>query len=74
VSSTGWWEGLTACSSSNLGNDPLAAIMNAPLIRCDVAPVDAAGDQPGRLQLSDFGGQRAALVFALLGRRKQGVV
>ncbi|MFC0206269.1 disulfide bond formation protein B [Novosphingobium soli] len=36
----GWWEGVTACTASPLatGGDPLAAIMNAPLIRCDVAP------------------------------------
>ncbi len=32
----GWWEGLTACSSlSTGGGDPLEAIMNAPLVRCD---------------------------------------
>ncbi|MCT2557818.1 disulfide bond formation protein B [Tsuneonella sp. YG55] len=32
----GWWEGLTACSSlSSGGGDPLEAIMNAPLVRCD---------------------------------------
>lgn len=31
----GWWQGPTACSSTSLGNDPLASIMNAPLIRCD---------------------------------------
>ena len=36
----GWWKGLTACSSSALaaGGDPLDAIMNAPLVRCDTAP------------------------------------
>lgn len=35
----GWWEGLTACTSLvEAGGDPLTAIMNAPLIRCDVAP------------------------------------
>ena len=35
----GWWEGFTSCTSqTSLGNDPLAAIMNAPVIRCDVAP------------------------------------
>ena len=34
----GWWEGLTACSSNALGDDPLASIMNAPIVRCDVAP------------------------------------
>ena len=69
----GWWEGLTSCSSSSLGNDPLAAIMNAPLIRCDVAPWTLLG-----ISLAGFNFlisvSSAALVFALLGRRKQGVV
>lgn len=32
----GWWEGLTRCASS--GAMTLDDIMNAPLIRCDVAP------------------------------------
>jgi len=35
-----WWEGITHCTSSVFstpGQDPLAAIMNAPVIRCDVA-------------------------------------
>jgi disulfide bond formation protein DsbB len=31
-----WWEGLTTCSSTSSGHS-LADIMNAPLIRCDVA-------------------------------------
>jgi disulfide bond formation protein DsbB len=40
----GWWEGLTACTSNVAdGGDPLEAIMNAPLIRCDVAPWTLAG-------------------------------
>jgi disulfide bond formation protein DsbB len=40
----GWWEGVTACTSSvESGGDPLEAIMNAPLIRCDVAPWDLFG-------------------------------
>ena len=36
----GWWQGLTACSAPATagGGDPLEAIMNAPLVRCDVAP------------------------------------
>ncbi|MXO91370.1 disulfide bond formation protein B [Pontixanthobacter aquaemixtae] len=36
----GWWEGLTSCATAigAGGGDPLDAIMNAPLIRCDVAP------------------------------------
>jgi disulfide bond formation protein DsbB len=34
----GWWQGLTACSATATGSaDPLAAIMNAPIVRCDVA-------------------------------------
>jgi disulfide bond formation protein DsbB len=33
-----WWEGFTTCSSLvKPGGDPLEAIMNAPVIRCDVA-------------------------------------
>jgi disulfide bond formation protein DsbB len=40
----GWWQGLTACTSTELaGGDPLAAIMNAPIVRCDVAPWSLAG-------------------------------
>jgi len=36
----GWWEGFTACSVdlADAGRDPLEAILNAPLQRCDVAP------------------------------------
>lgn len=35
----GWWEGVTACTVTAMsGADPLEAIMNAPLVRCDVAP------------------------------------
>ncbi|MFT4028069.1 MAG: disulfide bond formation protein B [Novosphingobium sp.] len=32
-----WWEGLTACTATGLGGggNPLDAIMNAPIIRCD---------------------------------------
>ena len=68
----GWWQGLTACSSSNLGSDPLASIMNAPLIRCDVAPWSLLG-----ISLAGFNflisASSAAIVFALLGRRNEGV-
>ncbi|MBD3730007.1 MAG: disulfide bond formation protein B [Sphingomonadales bacterium] len=32
----GWWEGVTACSRvASGGGDPLDAVMNAPLVRCD---------------------------------------
>tara|TARA_R110000824_G_scaffold387613_1_gene582966 strand:- start:905 stop:1384 length:480 start_codon:yes stop_codon:yes gene_type:complete len=35
----GWWEGLTSCATNlPAGGDLLESIMNAPLVRCDVAP------------------------------------
>ena len=36
----GWWEGVTACTAlpSADGDDLMEAILNAPLVRCDVAP------------------------------------
>ena len=41
----GWWEGLTACSTSigAGGGDPLQAILDTPLVRCDVAPWSLLG-------------------------------
>ncbi|HEY0960562.1 MAG TPA: disulfide bond formation protein B [Novosphingobium sp.] len=40
----GWWQGLTACSTAlPAGGDPLEAIMNAPLVRCDVVPWSLLG-------------------------------
>ena len=32
----GWWEGPSHCTGIALGDDPLASIMNAPVVRCDV--------------------------------------
>lgn len=35
----GWWQGFTACTTTAAaGGDPLQAILDAPLVRCDVAP------------------------------------
>jgi len=41
----GWWEGLTTCSNpiAEVGGDPLQAIMDAPLIRCDEVQWSLAG-------------------------------
>lgn len=40
----GWWQGLTECSTVGAsGGDPLDAIMNAPIVRCDVAPWSLMG-------------------------------
>ncbi|HEX4846648.1 MAG TPA: disulfide bond formation protein B [Novosphingobium sp.] len=41
----GWWEGLTACTTTAAadGGNALDAILDAPIIRCDVAPWDLFG-------------------------------
>lgn len=41
----GWWQGLTTCTNpiDSSGGDALAAIMNAPLIRCDAPQWTLAG-------------------------------
>jgi disulfide bond formation protein DsbB len=41
----GWWEGLTSCTSTirGTGEDLLKSIMNAPIVRCDVAPWNLFG-------------------------------
>jgi len=67
----GWWEGLTACTSETaLGDNPLDAIMNAPLIRCDRAQWTLLG-----ISLAGFNFlisvPAGLMVFSLL-RRGQG--
>jgi disulfide bond formation protein DsbB len=66
-----WWEGLTACSSPSLGGgDPLAAIMNAPLVRCDQVQWSLFGiSLAGWNFLFSTGG--AILIGALLLRGKR---
>lgn len=40
----GWWQGLTRCSTTvETGGDAMAAIMNAPMVRCDAAPWSLMG-------------------------------
>lgn len=68
----GWWTGFTACTSGvEMSGDPLKAILDAPVIRCDVAPWDLFG-----ISLAGFNFlisvPAALLVFALLGRSKGG--
>ena len=63
-----WWEGFTTCSSAvNYGDDPLAAIMNAPVIRCDTAPWTLAGISLAGFNFL-FSVTGGLLVLALLGR------
>jgi disulfide bond formation protein DsbB len=38
----GWWQGLTQCAST-AGGASLEDLLNAPVIRCDVAPWTLAG-------------------------------
>lgn len=69
----GWWEGLTACSTTATGAstaEMLDAIMNAPLVRCDVAPWTLLG-----VSLAGFNAifslSAAALIALLLMRAHQ---
>ncbi|ABD24503.1 disulfide bond formation protein DsbB [Novosphingobium aromaticivorans DSM 12444] len=66
----GWWEGVTACATVAGGGDPLDAIMNAPVIRCDVAPWTLLG-----ISLAGFNflisTAGAVLVLALLGKSRR---
>ena len=68
----GWWEGLTACTAtiSGSGDDLLKSIMNAPLVRCDVAPWTLFGiSLAGYNFLLSFGG--AMLILAMIWRSKK---
>ena len=65
----GWWEGITACAlpvTSGSGS-ALDAILDAPIVRCDVAPWDVFG-----ISLADWNflvsGAGALAIFALLKR------
>lgn len=65
----GWWEGLTRCATNFGGGNTLDAIMNAPLVRCDVAPWDFLGiSLAGWNAILSLGG---ALVIAMLMLKRQ---
>ena len=68
----GWWEGITTCSTTvqaASGKDVLDAILNAPLIRCDVAPWTLFGiSLAGYNFLISCGG--ALTVFGMLAKGK----
>jgi disulfide bond formation protein DsbB len=68
----GFWEGLTACTAtiSGSGADLLESIMNAPLVRCDVAPWTLFGiSLAGYNFLLSFGG--AMLILVMIWRTKK---
>ena len=63
----GWWQGLTQCAQppSASGGDFMKQIMNAPLIRCDVAPWSLFGiSLAGYNAILSLGGMMA--IFAVL--------
>ena len=68
----GWWQGITSCASplGAAGGDPLAAIMDAPLVRCDTAPWSLFG-----ISLAGWNALISTLaglaIFRLLGLREQ---
>lgn len=68
----GWWQGITGCASpvGAGGGDPLEAIMNAPLVRCDTAPWTFLG-----ISLAGWNALLSTLaglaIFRLLGLRQQ---
>lgn len=67
----GWWEGLTSCATNiPAGGDMLDSIMNAPLVRCDVAPWSLFGiSLAGYNFLLSVGGAILILVLTANGRR-----
>lgn len=68
----GWWEGLTSCATNlGTGNDIMGSIMNAPLVRCDVAPWDLFGvSLAGFNFIFSVGG--AILIFMALRKKRKG--
>lgn len=67
-----WWEGLTTCASvAPTGGNPLDALMNAPLIRCDVAPWTLLGISLAGFNFlfSTFGGLAVLWLVAKKGTR-----
>ncbi len=67
----GWWEGLTSCATTlPAGGDILDSIMNAPLVRCDVAPWSLFGiSLAGYNFLLSVGGAILILVMMANGRK-----
>ncbi|OAO05218.1 disulfide bond formation protein B [Parasphingorhabdus sp.] len=67
----GWWEGITSCATTaTAGDNLLESIMNAPLVRCDVAPWSLFGiSLAGYNFLLSVGGAMLILIMMLRGRK-----
>lgn len=69
----GWWKGLTECTTTvsfSNGGDPLAAIMAAPVIRCDVVQWKLMGISMAGYDFL-ISGAAALAVFALVARKER---
>lgn len=66
-----WWDGLTQCATHFGGEgSALDRIMNAPLVRCDVAPWDLFGvSLAGWNAIFSLGGALVIAIMLLKGRR-----
>lgn len=69
----GWWEGVTSCATTvPAGGDMLDSIMNAPLVRCDVAPWSLMGiSLAGYNFLLSVGGAMLILGLMATGRKSK---
>ena len=69
----GWWEGLTACSTTPTGGssaDILSQIMATPITRCDVAPWSLFGISLAGYNGLLSGAAALAILALLLKARK----
>ena len=66
-----WWQGFTACTATfSSGGDTLTAILNAPIVRCDVPQWTFAGiSLAGFNAILSLGG--ALIILFLLTRRSR---
>lgn len=70
----GWWEGLTACSTTPMGGsagDMLNQIMATPITRCDVAPWTMLGISMAGYNGILSGAAALAILALLLKGRKE---
>jgi disulfide bond formation protein DsbB len=67
-----WWEGVTACTANAAaGGDPLASIMAAPIVRCDVAPWTLAGISLAGFNCLISVAAGLAILFLIRGRPRK---
>ena len=69
----GWWDGFTSCTSNlTAGGNLLDSIMNAPLVRCDVAPWSLLGISLAGFNFL-FSVSGATLILAMLANGRKDI-